>query len=87
MKKWTMTEQEFIKEMTRLDEYKDDFSEAGLKALYAYYDEVNSSEIIISFDVVEICHEFTQPCSILALNSDTLGAPSAAETSYLYHST
>jgi hypothetical protein len=35
MKKWTMTEQEFIKEMTRLDEYKDDFSEAGLKALYA----------------------------------------------------
>jgi hypothetical protein len=32
-------------------------------------------------------HEFTQPCSILSLNSDTMGAPSAAETSYLYHST
>ena len=32
-------------------------------------------------------HEFTQPCSILFLNSDTVGAPSAAETSYLYHST
>jgi hypothetical protein len=32
-------------------------------------------------------HEFTQPCSILTLNSDTLGAPNAAETSYLYHST
>jgi hypothetical protein len=28
-------------------------------------------------------HEFTQPCSILFLNSDTMGAPSAAETSYL----
>ena len=28
-------------------------------------------------------HEFTQPCSILSLNSDTMGAPSAAETSYL----
>jgi hypothetical protein len=26
-------------------------------------------------------HEFTQPCSILTLNSDTLGAPNAAETS------
>jgi hypothetical protein len=32
-------------------------------------------------------HEFTQPCSILSLNSDTICAPSAAETSYLYHST
>ena len=32
-------------------------------------------------------HEFTQPCSILSLNSDTMGAPSAEETSYLYHST
>jgi hypothetical protein len=32
-------------------------------------------------------HEFTQTCSILSLNSDTMGAPSAAETSYLYHST
>jgi ribosomal protein L30/L7E len=32
-------------------------------------------------------HEFTQPCSILTLNSDTMCAPSAAETSYLYHST
>ena len=32
-------------------------------------------------------HEFTQPCSILFLNSDTVGAPSATETSYLYHST
>ena len=32
-------------------------------------------------------HEFTQPCSILSLNSDTMGAPRAAETSYLYHST
>jgi hypothetical protein len=32
-------------------------------------------------------HEFTQPCSILSLNSDTMGAPSAAEASYLYHST
>jgi hypothetical protein len=31
-------------------------------------------------------HEFTQPCSILSLNSDTMGAPSATETSYLYHS-
>jgi hypothetical protein len=30
-------------------------------------------------------HEFTQPCSIFSLNSDTMGAPSAAETSYLYH--
>ena len=28
-------------------------------------------------------HELTQPCSILSLNSDTMGAPSAAETSYL----
>jgi hypothetical protein len=32
-------------------------------------------------------HEFTQPCSILSLNSDTMGAPSAEEISYLYHST
>jgi hypothetical protein len=32
-------------------------------------------------------HEFTQPCSILSLNSDTMGAPSAEETFYLYHST
>jgi hypothetical protein len=32
-------------------------------------------------------HEFTQPCSILSLNSSTMGAPSAAETSSLYHST
>ena len=32
-------------------------------------------------------HEFTQPCSILSLNSDTMCAPRAAETSYLYHST
>ena len=32
-------------------------------------------------------HEFTQPCSILSLNSDTMGAPNAAETSYLDHST
>ena len=32
-------------------------------------------------------HEFTQPCSILSLNSDTMGDPRAAETSYLYHST
>jgi hypothetical protein len=32
-------------------------------------------------------HEFTQPCSILNLNSDTMCAPNAAETSYLYHST
>jgi hypothetical protein len=32
-------------------------------------------------------HEFTQPCSILSLSSDTMGAPSAAETSYLYQST
>ena len=32
-------------------------------------------------------HELTQPCSILSLNSDTMGAPSAAETSYLYQST
>ena len=32
-------------------------------------------------------HEFTQPCSILSLNSDTMCAPSTAETSYLYHST
>jgi hypothetical protein len=32
-------------------------------------------------------HEFTQPCSIFSLNSDTICAPSAAETSYLYHST
>jgi hypothetical protein len=32
-------------------------------------------------------HEFTQPCSILYLNSDTIGAPSAAEASYLYHRT
>ena len=32
-------------------------------------------------------HEFTQPCSILSLNSDTMCSPSAAETSYLYHST
>jgi hypothetical protein len=29
-------------------------------------------------------HEFTQPCSILSLNSATMGAPSAAETSSLY---
>jgi hypothetical protein len=28
-----------------------------------------------------------QTCSILSLNSDTMGAPSAAETSYLYHRT
>ena len=32
-------------------------------------------------------HEFTQPCSILSLNSNTMCAPSAAETSYIYHST
>jgi hypothetical protein len=32
-------------------------------------------------------HEFTQSCSILSLNSDTMGAPSAAENSYLYNST
>ena len=32
-------------------------------------------------------HEFTQPCSILSLNSDAMCAPSAAETSYLDHST
>jgi hypothetical protein len=32
-------------------------------------------------------HEFTQPCSILSLNSDTMEASSAAETFYLYHST
>ena len=32
-------------------------------------------------------HVFTQPCSILSLNSDTMCAPSAAETSYLYQST
>ena len=32
-------------------------------------------------------HEFTQPCSILSLNSDTMGAPIAAEMSYLYHRT
>ena len=32
-------------------------------------------------------HEFTQPCSILSLDSDTMCAPSAAENSYLYHST
>ena len=32
-------------------------------------------------------HEFTQYCSILSLDSDTMCAPSAAETSYLYHST
>ena len=32
-------------------------------------------------------HEFTQPCSILSLNSDTMGAPSAAEISSLYQST
>ena len=32
-------------------------------------------------------HEFTQPCSILSLNSDTMCAPHAAETSHLYHST
>jgi hypothetical protein len=32
-------------------------------------------------------HEFTQHCSILSLNSDAMCAPSAAETSYLYHST
>ena len=32
-------------------------------------------------------HEFTQPYSILSLNSDTMCAPSAAETYYLYHST
>ena len=32
-------------------------------------------------------HEFTQTCSILSLNSDTMGAPSAAEISYLFHST
>ena len=32
-------------------------------------------------------HEFTQPCSILSLNSDTMCAPSAAELSYLYQST
>jgi hypothetical protein len=29
-------------------------------------------------------HEFTQPCSILSLNSDTMSARSAAETFYLY---
>ena len=32
-------------------------------------------------------HEFTQRCSILSLNSDTMGASSAAEISYLYQST
>jgi hypothetical protein len=32
-------------------------------------------------------HEFTQPCSILSLNSDTMCAPSAADISYLYQST
>ena len=32
-------------------------------------------------------HEFTQPCSILSLNSDTMGAPNAAEISSLYQST
>jgi hypothetical protein len=32
-------------------------------------------------------HKFTQPCSILSLNNDTMGAPIAAEPSYLYHST
>jgi hypothetical protein len=32
-------------------------------------------------------HEFTQTCSILSLNSDTMCAPSAAEITYLYHST
>ena len=32
-------------------------------------------------------YEFTQPCSILSLSSDTMGAPSAAEISYLYQST
>ena len=32
-------------------------------------------------------HEFTQPCSILSLNSDTMCAPSAADTSYLHRST
>jgi hypothetical protein len=34
-----------------------------------------------------IAHEFTQPCSILSLNSVTMGAPSAADISYLYQST
>jgi hypothetical protein len=28
-------------------------------------------------------HEFTQPCSILSLNSETMGAPSAAETAVI----
>ena len=32
-------------------------------------------------------HEFTQPRSILSLNSDTMCASSAAETSYLYNNT
>jgi hypothetical protein len=32
-------------------------------------------------------HQLTQPCSILSLNNNTMGAPSAAETSYLYHRT
>jgi hypothetical protein len=34
-----------------------------------------------------LLHEFTQPCSILSLNSDTMCVPSAVEASYLYHST
>jgi hypothetical protein len=33
------------------------------------------------------CSKTRLPCSILSLNSDTMSAPSAAETSYLYHST
>ena len=32
-------------------------------------------------------HVFTQPCSILSLNSDTMCAPSTAEISYLFQST
>ena len=70
MKKWTMTEQEFIKEMTREDEYKDDFSEAGLKVLFKWCVEIHKRGTRLPIDVRWLCHEFTEYENVRAVLED-----------------
>jgi hypothetical protein len=55
MTKWTMTEQQFV-EIMQANYY----SEAGLKAIFAYLDELHKKGTLIPFDVSYICKEFKE---------------------------
>jgi hypothetical protein len=62
----TINEYDFTQAFAQSDSYKDQFSYGALKAIFAYYEELEeSTSEPIEFDMIATCCEFTEYINVL----------------------